>query len=98
MHGSDHSELVKQIPLFAALPDNETASARGAADVHSSRRIALLEGRRRRSSDSSEKVAVFKSMPAETSMYDYGPGGYFGEVPLLLGSGHCQPPRDSRRA
>jgi thioredoxin reductase (NADPH) len=84
------SDLVKRIPLFAALPDNERASiAARAADVRLQRDewfvlegqtpafFALLEG----------TVAVFKSIAGhDQHVHDYAPGDYFGEVPLLLGS------------
>ena len=84
------SELVKQIPLFAPLPESERASlAARAADVRlrtdewfllegqTPAFFALLEG----------KVEVFKSFAGhDRHVYDYAPGDYFGEVPLLLGS------------
>ena len=83
-------ELVKQIPLFAALPDNETASiAARAADVHVRRdEWLLLEGQTPAFFGLLEgKIAVFKSMAGrDQHVYDYGVGDYFGEVPLLLGS------------
>src|SRR4051812_49100640 len=83
-------DLLKQIPLFAGLPDNERSSlAARAADVKLRRDewfllegqtpafFALLEGR----------VAVYKSIAGrDQHVTDYFPGDYFGEVPLLLGS------------
>ena len=83
-------ELVKQIPLFAPLPESERASlAARAADVRlhpdewfllegqTPAFFALLEG----------KVGVYKSIAGhDRHVYDYSPGDYFGEVPLLLGS------------
>ena len=83
-------ELVKQIPLFAKLPDTETASlAARAADVRLHRdEWLLLEGQAPSFFGLLEgKVAVFKSIAGrDQHVYDYGPGDYFGEVPLLLGS------------
>jgi thioredoxin reductase (NADPH) len=83
-------ELLTRIPLFAGLPDTERASlAARAADVRVRRDewlimegqapafFALLEGH----------LSVFKSVAGhDRQITSYGPGEYFGEVPLLLGS------------
>jgi len=84
------AELLTQVPLFAALPEDERASlAARAADVRlrpdewlvvegqTPSFFALLEGR----------VAVIKSVAGrDRQVTTFGPGDYFGEVPLLLGS------------
>ena len=83
-------ELLTRVPLFAGIPDNERASlAARAADVRVGRDewvilegqapafFALLEG----------QLAVFKAVAGhDRQILTYGPGDYFGEVPLLLGS------------
>lgn len=83
-------DLLKQIPLFAKLPETERASlAARAADVrlHTNEWLvvegqtpaffALLEG----------NIAVIKSIAGhDHQLSSYGPGDYTGEVPLLLGS------------
>ena len=83
-------ELVRKIPLFAGLPDNETASlAARAADVrlHSDEWL-LLEGQTPSFFGLLEgKISVYKAIAGrDQHVYDYAPGDYFGEVPLLLGS------------
>jgi thioredoxin reductase (NADPH) len=84
------AELLTRISLFAKVPDNERASlASRAADVHLRKDewllvegqapafFGLLEGR----------IDVFKSVGGrDQRVSTYGPGDYFGEVPLLLGS------------
>src|SRR6185437_15642126 len=84
------AELLTRISLFAKVPDNERASlASRAADVHLRKDewllvegqapafFGLLEGR----------IDVFKRVGRqEQRVSSYGPGDYFGEVPLLLGS------------
>jgi thioredoxin reductase (NADPH) len=83
-------ELLKQIPLFAKLPDSERASlAARAADVRLQANewlvmegqtpafFALLEGH----------LSVIKSIAGhDHQLSSYSPGEYSGEVPLLLGS------------
>ena len=83
-------ELLKQIPLFAKVPDHERASlAARAADVRLQANewlvvegqtpsfFALLEGH----------IAVIKSIAGhDQQINSYNPGDYSGEVPLLLGS------------
>jgi thioredoxin reductase (NADPH) len=83
-------ELLKQIPLFAKVPDHERASlAARAADVRLQANewlvvegqtpsfFALLEG----------NIAVIKSIAGhDQQINSYHPGDYSGEVPLLLGS------------
>jgi thioredoxin reductase (NADPH) len=83
-------ELLKQIPLFAKVPDHERASlAARAADVRLHERewlvvegqrpsfFALLEGH----------IAVIKSIAGnDHQINSYNPGDYSGEVALLLGS------------
>jgi thioredoxin reductase (NADPH) len=84
------AEALTRIPLFACLPADERASlAARAADVRlqqdewllqegqSAAFFALLEG----------KLSVIKSVSGrDQQLTTYGPGDYFGEVPLLLGS------------
>ena len=84
------AELLKQIPLFSGLPDNERASlAARAADVRLQTNewlvvegqapsfFAVLEGH----------IAVSKSVAGhEQQIAAFGPGDYSGEVALLLGS------------
>jgi thioredoxin reductase (NADPH) len=84
------AELLKRIPLFAGIPDDERASlASRAADVRINADewlilegqtpsfFALLEG----------KLAVHKMIGGrDQQLTIYGPGDYFGEVPLLLAS------------
>ena len=83
-------ELLTRVPLFAGIPDSERASiAARAADVRVGRDewvilegqapafFALLEG----------QLAVFKAVAGhDRQITSFGPGDYFGEVPLLLGS------------
>jgi len=84
------ADLVGQIPLFAPLPQTERESlAARAADVRLNAGEwlvqegqqpafwALLEG----------TIDVMKSIAGhDHRLTTYGPGDYFGEVPLLLGS------------
>ena len=84
------AETLTRIPLFAAIPEHERAAlAARAADVRIGQDewlqsegqtvgfYALLEG----------KLAAVKSVGGqERELLFYGPGDYFGEVPLLLGS------------
>ncbi|HUQ80758.1 MAG TPA: FAD-dependent oxidoreductase [Gemmatimonadaceae bacterium] len=84
------AESLTHIPLFAFLPDEERGSLAGrAADVRLKPNewllvegqapsfFAVLEG----------QLAVLKSIAGhERQITTYGPGEYFGEVPLLLGS------------
>ena len=84
------AEALTRIPLFASLPADERASlAARAADVRlqqdewllqegqSAAFFALLDG----------KLSVIKSVSGrDQQLTTYGPGDYFGEVPLLLGS------------
>ena len=84
------AEALTRIPLFAFLPADERASlAARAADVRlqqdewllqegqTAAFFALLEG----------KLSVIKSVSGrDHQLITYGPGDYFGEVPLLLGS------------
>jgi thioredoxin reductase (NADPH) len=84
------SELLKQIPLFAKVPEHERASlAARAADVRLQANewlvvegqtpsfFALLDGH----------IAVIKSIAGhDQQINSYDPGDYSGEVPLLLGS------------
>jgi len=84
------AESLTIIPLFAKIPHDERASlAARAADVRlgqdewlisegqTAAFYALLEG----------KLSVAKSIGGqERELVQYGPGDYFGEVPLLLGS------------
>jgi thioredoxin reductase (NADPH) len=84
------TESLTRIPLFAAIPEHERAAlAARAADVRIGQDewlqsegqtvgfYALLEG----------KLAAVKSVGGhERELLFYGPGDYFGEVPLLLGS------------
>ena len=82
------AELLKRIPLFAGIPDDERASlAARAADVRLNADewlilegqtpsfFALLEGR----------LSVEKNIAGrDQQLLTYDPGEYFGEVPLLL--------------
>ena len=82
------AELLKRIPLFAGVPEDERASlAARSADVRlkadewlimegqTPSFFALLEGR----------LAVHKNVAGrDQQIAVYGPGEYFGEVPLLL--------------
>jgi thioredoxin reductase (NADPH) len=84
------ADLLSQISLFAPLPESERASvAARAADVRVGANeylivegqtpafFGLLEGR----------IDVWKSMGGhDERITTFGPGDYFGEVPLLLGS------------
>jgi thioredoxin reductase (NADPH) len=84
------ADLLTRISLFAKVPENERASlAARAADLHlrpdewlllegqAPAFFGLLEGR----------IDVFKSMGGrDQRIKSFGPGEYFGEVPLLLGS------------
>jgi len=84
------AELLKRIPLFAGVPEDERASlAARSADVRVNAGewlimegqtpsfFALLEG----------KLAVEKNIDGrDQQLTVYGPGDYFGEVPLLLAS------------
>jgi thioredoxin reductase (NADPH) len=84
------AELLKRIPLFAGVPEDERASlASRAADVRLNADewlimegqtpsfFALLEGR----------LAVHKTIAGrDQQLTVYEPGEYFGEVPLLLAS------------
>jgi thioredoxin reductase (NADPH) len=84
------AELLKRIPLFAGVPEDERASlAARAADVRLNADewlilegqtpafYALLEGR----------LAVHKTIAGrDQQLTVYEPGDYFGEVPLLLAS------------
>jgi thioredoxin reductase (NADPH) len=84
------ADLLTRISLFAPLPENERASlAARSADVriHADEYLliegqapaffGLLEGR----------IDVFKSVGGrDHRLTTYGPGDYFGEVPLLLGA------------
>jgi thioredoxin reductase (NADPH) len=84
------AESLTIIPLFAKIPHDERASlAARAADVRlrqdewllsegqTAGFYGLLEG----------KLSVVKSVGGrERELVQYGPGDYFGEVPLLLGS------------
>ena len=84
------AELLKRIPLFAGIPDDERASlAARAADVRLNADewlilegqtpsfFALLEGR----------LSVEKNIAGrDQQLTVFEPGDYFGEVPLLLAS------------
>jgi thioredoxin reductase (NADPH) len=84
------AELLKRIPLFAGVPEDERASlAARSADVRLNADewvimegqtpsfYALLEG----------KLAVIKTIGGrDQQLTIYEPGDYFGEVPLLLAS------------
>ena len=84
------ADLLKRIPLFAGIPDDERASlAARAADVRLNADewlilegqtpsfFALLEGR----------LAVEKNIAGrDQQLTVFEPGDYFGEVPLLLAS------------
>jgi thioredoxin reductase (NADPH) len=84
------AEALTRVPLFACLPADERASlAARAADVRlqqdewllqegqTAAFFALLDG----------KLSVMKSVSGrDQQLTTYGPGDYFGEVPLLLGS------------
>ena len=84
------AESLTIVPLFAKIPHDERASlAARAADVRlrpdewlisegqTAGFYGLLEG----------KLSVVKSIGGqERELVQYGPGDYFGEVPLLLGS------------
>ncbi len=84
------ADLLREISLFAAIPDAERASlAARSADVRlrigeyllfegqAPAFFGLLEGR----------IDVFKAIGGrDQRIATYGPGDYFGEVPLLLGA------------
>lgn len=84
------ADLLTRISLFAKVPENERASlAARAADLHlrhdewlllegqAPAFFGLLEGR----------IDVYKNVGGQDQrITSYGPGDYFGEVPLLLGS------------
>jgi thioredoxin reductase (NADPH) len=101
------AELLKRIPLFAGVPEDERASlAARSADVRLNADewlilegqtpsfFALLEGR----------LAVVKNIAGrDQQLTVFEPGDYFGEVPLLLASpavasGAVCPPWDSQRS
>jgi thioredoxin reductase (NADPH) len=84
------ADLLTKISLFAKVPETErTSLAARSADVHLQKDewlisegqapafYGLLEGR----------IDVYKSVGGrDQRVSSYGPGDYFGEVPLLLGS------------
>ncbi|HYH80039.1 MAG TPA: cyclic nucleotide-binding domain-containing protein, partial [Longimicrobium sp.] len=84
------AELLMQVPLFSAVPEQERAQiAARAADLHLragewliqegevAAFFVLLEGR----------MAALKRVGGHDQLINsYGPGTYAGEVPLLLGS------------
>jgi thioredoxin reductase (NADPH) len=84
------AELLSQISLFAPLPDSERASlAALAADVRiRADEYLLLEGQAPAFFGLLEgRIDVFKAIGGrDQRLTTYGPGDYFGEVPLLLGA------------
>ena len=84
------ADLLARIELFAQIPDSERATlAARAADVRlQSGEYLLVEGQQPSFFGLLEgKIDVFKVMGGrDQRITTYGPGDYFGEVPLLLGA------------
>jgi thioredoxin reductase (NADPH) len=84
------ADLLSQISLFAPLPESERASlASRAADVRvGANEYLLIEGQTPAFFGLLEgRIDVFKTMGGhDQRITTFGPGDYFGEVPLLLGS------------
>ena len=84
------ADLLSNISLFAPLPDSERASlAARAADVRlQADEYLLLEGQAPAFFGLLEgQIDVLKSVAGrDQRLTTYGPGDYFGEVPLLLGA------------
>ena len=84
------ADLLAHIQLFAQIPDSERATlASRAADVRlQAGEYLLIEGQQPSFFGLLEgKIDVFKVMGGrDQRITTYGPGEYFGEVPLLLGA------------
>ena len=84
------ADLLAHIDLFAQIPDSERASlAARAADVRlQAGEYLLVEGQQPSFFGLLEgQIDVFKVMGGrDQRITTYGPGDYFGEVPLLLGA------------
>jgi thioredoxin reductase (NADPH) len=84
------ADLLTQISLFAKVPETERASlAARAADIHLRQdEWLLIEGQAPAFFGLIEgRIDVYKSVGGqERRVKSFGPGEYFGEVPLLLGS------------
>jgi thioredoxin reductase (NADPH) len=84
------ADLLTRISLFAPLPESERASlAARAADVRvDTDEYLLIEGQTPAFFGLIEgRIDVFKVMGGrDQRMISFGPGDYFGEVPLLLGA------------
>lgn len=84
------ADLLAHIELFAQIPDSERATlASRAADVRlQAGEYLLIEGQQPSFFGLLEgKIDVFKVMGGrDQRITTYGPGEYFGEVPLLLGA------------
>ncbi|HET7425496.1 MAG TPA: cyclic nucleotide-binding domain-containing protein, partial [Gemmatimonadales bacterium] len=84
------AELLSQISLFATLPEGERASISSrAADVRiRAGEYLLLEGQEPAFFGLLEgRIDVLKMLSGrDQRLATYGPGDYFGEVPLLLGA------------
>src|SRR5215207_444007 len=84
------AELLSQISLFSTLPENERDSISSrAADVRiRAGEYLLLEGQEPAFFGLLEgRIDVLKMLSGrDQRLTTYGPGDYFGEVPLLLGA------------
>ncbi len=89
-HSMITADLLSQISLFAPLPESERASlAARAADVRvRANEYLLVEGQTPAFFGLLEgRIDVWKTMGGhDERITTFGPGDYFGEIPLLLGT------------